>query len=442
MYIEGYCNGSEVNMIFQMTARKVFGVKYERLRRSFLIWGIVFGGLRAAEVRVDIAPFLLCLMSGSFTAGVMWLALSAEDNRDNMRNLFMTPFRKKELNASYVSALGFYTLATKTLGLLSVMWAVSNWSVMEILGSVLCAVNAVWMCACVYAWHNSLCFGLCRGFLWCGVALVMLFAMGWGGTVQMCGFAALLGNTALSCLMTLHVDSYAFYENAGSGAPFLGSPAGGLARTVRNISGCNGAIRYGRTGRKRLWTGTASGLVWRYLLRYMASHGNYLFNTVIMWGVACVLPVLLGQVGGMAGGVPGAASKSSFLLPIGFAIVSMNTPICILLSCDPSSEQAVRFLPGQKRAFFLPYGIFLFLCNMTAETIYLCSWQFLFGDMPGRAVPAAVCFAFLGAAGSVLLEWFCPIRGWKIESDLWHHPRKYIVPGVLLLLAAACGAIF
>jgi len=36
---------------------------------------------------------------------------------------------------------------------------------------------------------------------------------------------------------------------------------------------------------------------------------------------------------------------------------------------------------------------------------------------------------------SGLLEWLYPIRGWKIESDLWHHPRKYVVPVIMLLLA-------
>ena len=28
-----------------------------------------------------------------------------------------------------------------------------------------------------------------------------------------------------------------------------------------------------------------------------------------------------------------------------------------------------------------------------------------------------------------------PVRNWKIENDLWHHPRKYIVPAAMLLLA-------
>ena len=46
---------------------------------------------------------------------------------------------------------------------------------------------------------------------------------------------------------------------------------------------------------------------------------------------------------------------------------------------------------------------------------------------------------FRSAVGSVFMEWFCPVRGWKIESDLWHHPRKYIVPALMLLLAGVVG---
>ena len=45
----------------------------------------------------------------------------------------------------------------------------------------------------------------------------------------------------------------------------------------------------------------------------------------------------------------------------------------------------------------------------------------------------AVPLAVLPASGY-------PIRDWKIESDLWHHPRKYVVPMVMLLLAGAVSA--
>ena len=163
--------------------------------------------------------------------------------------------------------------------------------------------------------------------------------------------------------------------------------------------------------------------VWRYLFRYLMAHKNYLLNTAAMWGVACVLPRLFGQV------------ESRFILPVGFAILSLNTPLCILLSCDPALERAARFLPGQQKAFCIPYCLFLFICNMTVDIIFLCSWQIQIGGFTGIAVFTAALFALLSATVSVLLEWYCPIRGWKIESDLWHHPRKYVVPAIMLLLA-------
>lgn len=48
-------------------------------------------------------------------------------------------------------------------------------------------------------------------------------------------------------------------------------------------------------------------------------------------------------------------------------------------------------------------------------------------------------FALQSAILSVILEWNPPIRDWKTESDLWHHPRKYVLPLVMLLVE--CGAL-
>ncbi len=50
-------------------------------------------------------------------------------------------------------------------------------------------------------------------------------------------------------------------------------------------------------------------------------------------------------------------------------------------------------------------------------------------------IMAAVLIALQSAILSVLQEWIHPIRNWKIESDLWHHPRKYVVPLIMLLIA-------
>lgn len=332
-----------MKMSFEVTAKKLFGVNYERLIRTLFLELVVFWGLHISGLRVEIAPFILYLMSGAFSAGVLWQALSAGDSRANLENLFMLPFEGRTLVLSYVAALGAYTLLTKTAGLLAVVWAVSEWSWAEILGSVLCALAAVVIVSCLYPLR--------------------------------------LGRT----------DAYAFYVQPAS-----------RRRTVKV--------------RRR-------SSVWRYLFRCLMAHKNYLVNTAAMWGVACVLPVLLGQL------------EARFVLPIGFAILSLNTPICILLSCDPALERAVRFLPGQGKAFCVPYCLFIFLCNLAADIVFLCSWQIQLGGITLFYALTAAAFALLSAVGSVLLEWYCPIRGWKIESDLWHHPRKYIVPAAMLLLA-------
>ena len=328
---------------FEVTAKKLFGVKYERLARTLFLDLVVFWGLHISGLQVEIAPFILYLMSFAFSGGVMWQALSSGDNRTNMENMLMLPFEGRTLVFSYVAALGTYTLLTKTAGLLAVVWAVADWSWVEILGSIFCALAAIVVASCLYPLR--------------------------------------LGRT----------DAYAFY-----------------VQPERRRRAVKAHHRY---------------FVWRYLFRYLMSHKNYLVNTAAMWGVACVLPVLLGQL------------EARFVLPIGFAILSLNTPLCILLSCDPALERAVRFLPGQGGAFCVPYCLFIFGFNLTADIIFLCSWQLQIGGVILRHALTAAAFALLSAVGSVLLEWYCPIRGWKIESDLWHHPRKYVVPAVMLLLA-------
>jgi hypothetical protein len=109
--------------------------------------------------------------------------------------------------------------------------------------------------------------------------------------------------------------------------------------------------------------------------------------------------------------------------------------------CDPALDQAVRFLPGQEKAFLIPYCTFIFLRNMTSDIIFLFSWEIQNGGITIIIVLTALCFALQSAISAVLLEWFFPLKEWKIESDLWHHPRKYVVPTAMLLLAGVVGTL-
>lgn len=377
-----------MKMMFKSFAKKLFGVKYERIGKNFLTGFIVFLGLRSAELRLVIAPFILYLMAATFTAGVMWQALSSEENTDSMTNLFMLPFDGWKLTFSYVGALGSYTLFTKTWLLLAVVYAVARWSLLEIACSILCAVNAIVVSACVYSMRKYRIVWM----LWSGLLIALIFAK----IDTIAFFVLLLANLIVAVLILRKADAYAFYQRK---------------QTKHQIKGMRRPS------------------IWRYFFRYFMSHKNYLANTFIMWGAACLLPLMF------------AGMEKELVMPIGFAILSLNTPICILLSCDPALEQAVRFLPGQKKAFCVPYCLFIFLCNMMADIIFLVSYQIQLGGVTLSLILTALLFALLSAIGSVLLEWFFPIRGWKLESDLWHHPRKYVVPGVMLLISGLVGIV-
>lgn len=76
---------------------------------------------------------------------------------------------------------------------------------------------------------------------------------------------------------------------------------------------------------------------------------------------------------------------------------------------------------------------------MAVSCVYLISWQFWHGGVGCAEIIIAALFSLQSAVLSVLLEWLHPIHNWKTENDLWHHPRKYLVPLVMLLLAALAG---
>ena len=369
-------------------AKKLFGAKYERLPRTLFMDVIVFWGLYIAGFQVQIASFIRVLMISAFTAGVMWQALSSKDNAVELTAMLMLPHRRREFVFSYVGMLGAYTVLTKTGLLFAVLLAVSAWKPVELVGMILCMIHAVLMVAAVYSvrkyWYV--------GGLWAAVIVVVILLLG----SRTWFYLLILVNGLFAVLILWRADGYVFYQKE---------------------SKKHHAVRQ----RKR-------ASLWRYFFRYLSCHKNYLLNTAVMWCVALVLPYFLKEMAGLS------------VIPVGFAILSLNTPICILLSCDPDLEQAVRFLPGQKQRFCIPYCLFIFLCNMAADVIFLLSWQIQNGGITVLMIAGAVFFAMQSAVLSVLLEWFYPIRGWKIESDLWHHPRKYVVPVVMLLLAGAASA--
>jgi len=371
--------------IVKALSKQIFGAKYENVRKSILAAMILFFAVYAAELRVEIAPFILYLTSTFFTAGIMWQMVSGTRHKEAMQGLFMLPFENRSFVYSYVAVLGAHTLITKTLPIWALFFAASKWSGFEIIVALLCGCMA---CAV-----TSVAYLMCKRkkvllpLFWAAGILVAVVLVRQPKAV----LAVILVSFAAAALYLYFADAYDFYsDNAAK-------------KSVRH------------TGR--------TGSVFTYLLRYLMANKNYLVNTVGLCAIACFLPLMFGEFQGLN------------LFPLGLAILCLNTPICTLLSCDHDLEQAIRVLPGQSGRFCRRYCLFIFAVNGIVACVYLCSWQFINDGIGLADLGIVALFALQSAILSVILEWKCPLRNWKTESDLWHHPRKYLVPLVMLLLA-------
>ncbi len=364
-------------MLFNVFKRKLFGIGFEKILKSIVICAVAFFGIYTAEIKIQIAPFIKYLMTGTFTAGIMWHSLSS-DNSAELSGIIMLPFKKHSFTFSYILAYGLYTIITKTLPLLSVICAVSAPTLTEIAGMTVCILNGIFVTSAVYLMKKHRVMSL----IWAAASVAVLFTE----------YAVMIlsANLISALIVLMNADPYNFINSFSSN--------GNIKSTYRHS-------------------------VCKYLFRYMTARKNYLINSAFMWLVGIILPFFLKDAVGTA------------FLPMGFAILSINTPLCVLISADKSLREAINFLPSGVRMFCLPYFFFIAFNNLLAYTFYLVSFGLQTGGIEIKNIVFAVIFALLAAFGSVFMEMKFPVRNYKTESDLWHHPRKYIVPGLLLLIA-------
>lgn len=372
---------------FDYFLRKYFDARGKRLVRTLVVCAVVYGGLAATEWRVAISPFVLCLMTSVFSGGAMLRALAAADGQTELRHLLMLPEDARDVVRGYIGALALYTLTTKTLPLLAILLAVSTWNAQTLCSVVFCALCSVLLAALFRS-----------GLRW----LAALWTLALFVVLRLCtGESVLLPLLALSAAASLFLlaraDAWAFLR-----ATPPGSRSGKHAQHF---------------------------LMLRYFLRHLFTHRNYLVNTAGLWLVAAALPFFFASF-----------AREIFVAPLGFAILTLNTPLSVLLSADPTLDRAVRMLPGSVRLFCLPYVVLLAGANLLADTVFLISWTLTIGPVTPPMLAAAGFIALQSALAAVWLEWQHPLKNWRSESDLWHHPRKYLVPAVMLLLAATIGS--
>lgn len=362
-------------------ARAFFGPRYGRGARRLLVPVLLFAAVRGAQIALP-APVEAAALCAAFSAGAMVQALGDRRRLEELEELFLLPMPDRWFALSWGTVLAAHTLLTKTLPLWALLAALCPGRPGELAAALVWSAAACWGCAAGY--------GLFRRGRWVPVllwgagaaAVVVLGSL----PVQLAG-AAVSAGVAGVCLSQM--GPWEFYRPAPARGP-----------------------------RRR-----RSGGVLGYLFRALSADRRSWLNTAGLWAGACLLPLALAPASGRE------------LLPVSLALCGLNTPAATLFSRDPALAQALVVLPGGGRRFWRGYVGFLAALYGAALVLCLGAWQLAWGAVGLADLAAVPLLTLEGALLAAALERWRPLRGWKTESDLWHHPRKYLVPLALLPLA-------
>ncbi len=168
-----------------------------------------------------------------------------------------------------------------------------------------------------------------------------------------------------------------------------------------------------------------------YCIRNILSNKYYIFNSIgiLAFGLFFSYNITRDISGGIV-----------FAIPFGLALISLNTPMNSMVSSDKSLYKALMFLPEQTRCFFFPYSFVLIINNLISDGLFLIIWSYISDGVNGFMFWTAINFSIQSAFISLILEREKPYIDWKIESELWRHPRKYLSIVLLLLYTAIIGA--
>ena len=377
--------------MFKLLARKLLGERYSGAVKSVLVSVILGCGLHQTGVVLPLAQSVLILSAVCFSGSIIVQTLVSRENACCLKGLFAMPHNDRRTLWEYAAAIGAYVLCTRTSILAALLFAFIKLSPIDIVIFFLCFLYALFGGMAAY--------GLFRRMPVVSVLLaaapVLMALLLPKGIPAVIAFAAadLVAGILFS---VLHLDD--FY--------------------VQESSKLKGAVHRSKTPKM---------LILRYIVRYFLANKAYLVSMLGMIVFGCFFAIMTEK--------QGIAMGCGF----GLAFVSLNTPLTTIVSANRGLNRKLSALPDKTNRFFVPYAVVQFCCNILVYTLFLCVFAAVGGKTGIRAVLTALLFAAESAVFAAFLEDRFPITKWKTEPDLWHHPRKYILP-VLLVLEA--GLIF
>lgn len=368
--------------MFEVLSPKLFGRKINGILKCLIIASVIFIGIGESGYHIDISQNVMLVTNLFFSGTIIFQLLSSDDNAKYLKGYFAMPFERKSFHFGYAAVTGLYTLLTKTVFILATMAAVDSMTVRDI---VLFLAEYVFVC------------------------LGAMTAFAYFRDRKYISFLIVACGAAMCFVLPENLLAHAAY----AAADIILAAVLLLTDPYRFIKSSKGRVKAGKS------VGIAGFPVLKYIFRYLISNKSYLISTLIMIAFCSYLSKTMESM----------AFKESAM--VGMALLSVNTPLAVVVSSSRTLKKKLCSMPDRIRCFYIPYAAVLFVFYIIAYSLVILILGLTGTEITVRTITAALAFAVQAAAFTSFMEEKYTITKWRTESDIWHNPRKYILPVIL-----------
>ena len=377
--------------MYKLLSRKLLGERYRGIIQGIMIAGVMAGGLSGLDVKFSIAQSVLIITMLCSAGIIVFQSVTSRDNAKYLKGFFAMPYDDRKSLIEYAAVIGLYTLFTKTSIVIGLLIAFAKLTILDGVLIGLSFLYALFGVMCMIAYKKR---APIVSVLICAAGVAMAFLLPKG----MIAVAGLAAADIIVCVLLLFssMDDFRVVEVSKS-------------KRVRSREEYSQAPKF---------------LVPRYLMRYLLINKSAFVSSLFLMAFGVFF-----AWNGEKSGVPMTIGMSMGLIVI-------NTQIGTIVSSSRTLKNKLESMPNKVEAFFVPYAVFLFVFYIICYALFLAALFTIRGGILIRPIILAPIFSLEAAIANVILEDKFTLTKWKAEPDLWHHPRKYIVPGVLVLEAA------
>ena len=378
--------------MFKLLSRKLLGKNFSNIYKTVIIAAVIGFGLSSMDIKIQLAQSVLILTSIMYSGTVVLRTLSSKDNVRTIKGIFAMPYDNKKTLWEYTAVVGIYTIFTKTTLLISLLFALTKFTI-----------------------------------LYCVLFLLGTIYAVIGG---MCAFACLRRTPLVSMLFAVVGASMAFFLPKGYIAAVVLATADIAAAIILSAQPFESFyVKENTFIKPKARKGKPKMIIPKYIVRYFLTNKNFIVSIMIILVFSCFLAKMFDS------------QNIEFGFGAALAMISTNTPLATIVSSNRSLKKKLDVIPNKTVGFFVPYSIMSFIIYAVSYALFIIAYAILGGTLEFKWIITAVLFSVQCAVFVSILENKYTLTKWNTEPDLWHHPRKYIIPGVLLLESMIVNSI-